>query len=157
MTMTPSRPYLIRAIYEWLIDNGATPHLVVDVEKPNVVVPEEHIQDGHITLDLTPTAIGGLVMQNDHIRFQAGFGGILRDLYIPMNAVRGLYGQENGKGMFFDDEEYAGIDTEIDLNHQTAFSDKQKAPIAPKPLAKKEGKNKAASVEKKRPTLTIVK
>lgn len=160
MSMTPSRPYLVRAMYEWLLDNNATPHLVVDVEKPGVSVPEEYVQDGHITLDLTPTAVGNLLMKNDFIEFQAGFGGVLRDIYVPMNAVRGIYAQENAQGMFFDDGEYAALETEeptSKLSSVTGADAPEKASLKPVEQEPSQDKTASPAPEKKRPTLTIVK
>lgn len=105
--LTPTRPYLVRAIYEWLNDNQLTPYLLVAADLPGVNVPREHVRDGQIVLNIAPHATHQLLMQNDAISFSARFGGVPRSLYIPMSAVLGLYARENSQGMFFDPEEYA--------------------------------------------------
>lgn len=105
MSMTPSRPYLLRAIYDWLLDNGMTPHLLVDVEVEGVVVPMQYAQDGRIILNLNPSAIQNLVLDNDEVLFNARFGGTPFNIYIPMQAVLGIYAKENGQGTMFKDED----------------------------------------------------
>jgi stringent starvation protein B len=95
-----SRPYLIRALYEWCADNGMTPHIAVLVDQ-TVQVPREHVQDGHIVLNISADATGGLVLDNDYISFKARFGGVPRDIIIPVNRVVAIYARENGQGMAF--------------------------------------------------------
>lgn len=102
--MTPSRPYLIRAVYQWLVDNGLTPHLLVDAEQPGVRVPVAHVKDGQIVLNLSPTAVQRLELGNDMIHFDARFGGQPMTVWIPPPAVLGLYARENGRGMVFPEE-----------------------------------------------------
>jgi stringent starvation protein B len=103
--MTPSRPYFVRAIYEWILDNNLTPYLLVNASYPNTQVPVEYIRDGRIILNLTPSAIRNLHMGNEQIEFSARFGGQARNLFVPVGAVLGVYAKENGKGMFFDESE----------------------------------------------------
>jgi len=103
--MTSSRPYLLRAIYEWLNDNNLTSYLLVDAEKPDVMVPLEHVQDGKIILNISPEAVQGISLDNDSVSFSARFSGKSQDIYIPMAAVMALYSKENGKGMMFPEEE----------------------------------------------------
>jgi stringent starvation protein B len=76
--LTPRRPYLLRAFYEWLLDNQLTPHLVVDVTLPGVLVPMEYARDGQIVLNIAPRAVGNLELANDEVRFNARFGGVPR-------------------------------------------------------------------------------
>lgn len=76
--LTPRRPYLLRAFYEWLLDNQLTPHLVVDVTLPGVMVPMEYARDGQIVLNIAPRAVGNLELANDEVRFNARFGGVPR-------------------------------------------------------------------------------
>lgn len=113
-TFTPTRPYLARAIYEWICDNNLTPHLLVDATRPNTLVPEQFIQDGQIVLNIVPHAVHALQMTNEAISFSARFGGVSRDLYVPIEAVLGLYARENGQGLFFDPNEYSNIQVSED-------------------------------------------
>jgi len=103
--MTPNRPYLIRAIYDWICDNGLTPHLAVDAHYPGTLVPQEFVQDGQIVLNIAPSAVQGLLAGNDEIMFSARFGGIPRNLVVPVGAVLVIYAKENGEGMVFSADE----------------------------------------------------
>ena len=103
--MTSTRPYLVRALYEWIIDNQCTPYLLVNALDPGTRVPQEYVKDGQIILNLAPGAIRGLVMDNERIEFSARFGGVARSLHVPLTAVMAIYARENGKGMFFDPNE----------------------------------------------------
>ena len=114
LNVTPTRPYLTRAIYEWICDNNLTPHLLVDATQPNTLVPEQFIQDGQIVLNTAPHAVHALNMSNDAISFSARFGGVSRDLYIPFQALMGIYARENGQGLFFDASEYDHINNDQD-------------------------------------------
>ncbi len=107
MQMTSSRPYLIRAIYQWIADNGMTPHLLVDVSVDGVQVPAEHVQNGKIILNLAPMAISGLVLGDTEITFSARFSGKSQGLYIPIEAVLAVYAKENGQGMMFSEDDGA--------------------------------------------------
>ncbi|RKG30516.1 ClpXP protease specificity-enhancing factor [Acinetobacter tianfuensis] len=109
LNVSPTRPYLARAIYEWICDNQLTPHILVDATQPNTMVPEQFIQDGQITLNLAPHAVHALHMSNEAITFSARFGGVSRDLYIPLSALIGIYARENSQGLFFDPSEYEHI------------------------------------------------
>jgi len=102
--MTSSRPYLIRAIYEWLVDNGMTPYLLVSTENQDVVVPEQFIQDGKIILNVAPQAVMGLRLGNERVEFNARFSGQAMDVSVPIYAVQAIYSRENGRGMVFNDE-----------------------------------------------------
>ena len=102
--MTPSRPYLIRAVYQWLLDNGLTPHVLVDAEQAGVRVPVAHVKDGQIVLNVSPTAVQRLELGNDMIHFDARFGGQPMTVWIPPAAVLGIYARENGRGMVFPEE-----------------------------------------------------
>ena len=104
--LTPTRPYLARAIYQWICDNQLVPYLLVDATQKYVVVPTQHIKDGQIVLNIAPHAVGHFQITNDAIQFSARFGGVSQDLYVPMSAVMGIYSRENGQGLFFDQEEY---------------------------------------------------
>ena len=87
LNLTPTRPYLARAIYEWICDNHLTPYLLVDATAANTSVPTEHVQDGQIVLNIVPHAVHALHMSNDAISFSARFGGVSRDIYVPFAAL----------------------------------------------------------------------
>jgi len=101
MNGTSTKPYLIRAIYEWCSDLGYTPYLSVVVDE-NTMVPPEHVVNGEIVLNVSPAATNGLVMGNELIEFQARFGGVARQLSIPVANVSAIYARENGHGMAFE-------------------------------------------------------
>ena len=103
--MTSSRPYLIRAIYEWLSDNQLTPHFAVDATQPRVDVPKEHIKDGQIVLNVSKEAVRDLHIDNTAVTFSARFSGKVCHLYVPVLAVLAVYAAENGRGMVFSDDE----------------------------------------------------
>ena len=109
--MTSSRPYLIRAIYQWIVDNGMTPHLLADASADGCMVPDAYIQDGKIVLNIAPMAIGGLVLGDEDLNFGARFNGVSESIYVPIKAVVAIYAQENGQGMMFsaDDESLSGM------------------------------------------------
>lgn len=104
--MTSSRPYLIRAIHEWILDNDLTPHLVVDAESEGVLVPPEYVKDGQISLNISAAAVHGLSMDNDWIVFDARFGGKSFQVSVPTGAVLAIFARENGAGMSFGEEEH---------------------------------------------------
>ncbi len=101
--MNSSRPYLVRAIYEWIVDNHLTPHLLVNTEIDGVVVPEQFIEDGKITLNINPSAVKSLQLGNEQIQFSARFSGKPMNLYVPIHAVLAVYARENGRGMVFNE------------------------------------------------------
>ncbi|CDH45642.1 MAG: ClpXP protease specificity-enhancing factor [Candidatus Competibacteraceae bacterium] len=109
--MTSTRPYLIRALYEWIEDNGLTPHILVDAESPGVEVPKQHVHEGRIVLNVNSNAVRDLRLGNDWIEFSARFGGIARALQIPVTAVLAIYARENGQGMAFGEEEKGDDET----------------------------------------------
>ena len=103
--MNSSRPYIIRAIYQWIVDNDCTPHLLVDVETDGVDVPQAYVSDGQIVLNISPTAVVGLDMGNECVAFNGRFGGVATDIIVPVKAILGIYARENGQGMVFDTTE----------------------------------------------------
>lgn len=132
--MTSNRPYLVRALYEWILDNGLTPHLLVDASRPGAVLPAQFVQDGKIVLNIGPSAVRALVLGNERISFNARFGGVAMDVTVPAEAVMGIYARENGRGMLFPDEE----------PQTTAATASQEEPEPPRP-------------PRDRPTLKVVK
>ncbi len=102
--MTPRRPYLLRAFYDWLVDNDLTPHLVVDATLPGVKVPMEFVSDGQIILNIAPRAVGNLELGNEAVSFNARFSGRPHSVIVPMYAVLAIYARENGAGTMFEPE-----------------------------------------------------
>ncbi len=102
--MNSSRPYLVRALYEWIVDNDCTPHLLVNAEYPGVQVPPGFASDGQIVLNVAPSAVRHLHMDNEAISFEGRFGGIAHSLHVPSAAVMAIYARENGQGMVFEIE-----------------------------------------------------
>ncbi|MEH6530193.1 ClpXP protease specificity-enhancing factor [Photobacterium frigidiphilum] len=102
--MTPRRPYLVRAFYDWLVDNDLTPHLVVDATLPGAQVPMEFVSDGQIVLNIAPRAVGNLELGNEAVSFNARFSGRPHAVIVPMYAVVAIYARENGAGTMFDPE-----------------------------------------------------
>lgn len=111
--MTSHRPYLLRALYEWIADNGMTPHLLVDATRPAVQVPLSAVKDGKIVLNVAERAVQHLEMGNDVIRFSARFGGVSNSVSVPVSAVLAIYARETGQGMALPDEA-ASADDEND-------------------------------------------
>jgi stringent starvation protein B len=125
--MTPSRPYFVRAVYEWLNDNNMTPYVLVDAAKPEVMVPEAFVKDARIVLNIAPGAVKDFFIRNEALSFSARFGGVSRQIFVPMAAVLAIYARENGQGMFFnEDEDFVG-------GGGAETSEEPTAPEPPKP------------------------
>src|SRR5216117_17295 len=101
MKEIPTKPYLLRALFEWCVDNGYTPHLAVKVDS-RTQVPAEYVKGGEITLNISPNAVHKLQMGNELIEFSARFGGVARQISVPIASVFALYARETGHGMTFD-------------------------------------------------------
>ena len=126
---SPKRPYLLRAYYDWLVDNSFTPYLVVDATYLGVNVPVEYVKDGQIVLNLSANATGNLQLTNDFIQFNARFKGVSRELYIPMGAALAIYARENGDGVMFEPEEvYDELNSEPDTEQPTSFHEAVDSP-----------------------------
>ena len=138
--LIPTKPYLVRAIHEWCVDNGFTPHLLVAVNA-QCRVPMAYVKDGEIVLNLNYSATKDLHIDNDAIVFSARFGGVSQNLYVPMGAVKGVFARENSQGMFFEPELEASIQGDS-------------VDAVPEPDIKEKASDTPA---KKKPTLTIVK
>lgn len=137
MGMTSSRPYMIRALYDWIVDNGCTPYLLVDAHAPGVQVPQRFVnKDGQIVLNVAPTAVVDLLIEKEFVGFNARFGGVPTDIYVPCAGVLGVYARENGQGMIFEPE-----------------PDRDPEPPKPSKLSKV-GNDKS---ESRRPSLKVVK
>jgi len=105
MAMKSSRPYLVRALYEWILDNGCTPYVLVDATASGVEVPQQYVKNGQIVLNVSPSAVADLLISNEDVRFRGRFGGIGIDVVVPIPAVLGIYARENGQGMIFEPEQ----------------------------------------------------
>lgn len=103
--MSSSRPYLVKALYDWIVDNNCTPYILVTTEIDGVSVPQQFVKDGQIILNISPAAVVGLNLDSDAISFSARFAGSPTDVYVPNSAVLGIYAQENGQGMIFEPED----------------------------------------------------
>jgi stringent starvation protein B len=134
--MKSSRPYLVRALFEWIVDNKMTPYLLVDADLMHVQVPREHVNNGKIVLNINPEAVQDLQLGNKAITFSARFSRGHLECHIPIPAVLAIYASENGKGMFFSDE---------DLGDEDFYDEKESA------SGGKTAKSKGA------PHLTVIK
>lgn len=143
MTTVSTKPYLVRAIYEWCIDQGFTPHLAVLVDE-NTRVPPGYARDGQIVLNIGPDATHQLLMGNDRVTFQGRFGGVAHSLSIPLQNVLAVYARENGQGMAFepepesDDDELTPVADEErtileEVVLKNAEDDASEAPDSPEP------------------------
>lgn len=106
--MIPTRPYLVRAMYEWIVDNDLTPYLLVATDIEEVVVPTQFVEDGKIVLNISPSAVQALSMGNDYLTFAARFGGKPMEVSVPERAILAIYAKENGQGMLFNQEDGGG-------------------------------------------------
>lgn len=118
--MTSQRPYLLRALYEWIADNGMTPHVLVDARAPGVRVPAHTVKDGQVVLNIADRAVGRLEMDGDALRFSARFGGVSQSVVVPMAAVIAIYARETGQGMALPPELHPGEPGEADADVNTA-------------------------------------
>lgn len=112
--MTPSRPYIMRALYEWIADNECTPYMLVDAKVKDVMVPQQFVKDGQIVLNISAGAVVDLNIANEAVSFNGRFGGVASDIYVPVSAVIGIYARENGQGMVFDADDDSNGDTPPD-------------------------------------------
>lgn len=103
--MISNRSYLFRAFYDWIVDNNLTPYILIDAELPHVEVPEQYVQNGKITLNISPNAVLNFKRDNKSIQFEASFNGQPMLVYAPIKAVLAIYARENGQGMVFSEEE----------------------------------------------------
>ncbi len=140
--MTSTKPYLVRAFYEWIVDNDVTPYLLVNADMTGVEVPRQYVNDGQIVLNLSPTAVYGLHMDNEWISFNARFSGRAMDVFVPYAAVLAVYARENGQGMAFQAEPHV------------AQPDDDDAAAAQAPH---EGRQERPPRAKGRPSLKVVK
>jgi len=105
MTMNSSRPYIIRALYDWILENQCTPYVLVDAFGEGVEVPQDHVKDGQIILNISPTAVQSVSISNEVVEFDGRFGGIPKKVFVPIKYILGIYAKENGQGMIFESDE----------------------------------------------------
>lgn len=134
VVLSPSRSYLLRGLYEWLVDNQCTPHIVVDTTIKGVMVPEQFVSDGQIVLNINASAVQDLALEQDSVSFNARFGGVPMNVYVPMVAVIAIYAKESGMGMGF------GMEPGVEF-----FDHPEPPPSTPSPT------------KSKRPKLQVVK
>ena len=138
--MFSNRPYLVRAFYEWIVDNDCTPYIIVDAHYSGVEVPQSFVTNGQIILNIAPSAVRSFDMNNDRIKLSTRFGGVPIDIFCPMGAILGIYAQENGQGMMFESEP----------------SDEPPPPQGPRIVPPTPDK-KPSEAEKNKPSLRVVK
>ncbi|OGV76929.1 MAG: ClpXP protease specificity-enhancing factor [Methylotenera sp. RIFCSPLOWO2_02_FULL_45_14] len=136
-----TKPYMLRAIHEWCVDNNLTPHLIVVVNS-QTRVPMAYVKEGEIVLNVNYGATRDLHIDNESVVFSARFGGVSQNIYVPMSAVKGIFARENGRGVFF----------EVDTN-QNNVSAAENSPSKVENVPSAAGKKQNI----KKPTLTIVK
>jgi len=102
--MTSNRPYLLRALYQWVLDNGMTPQILVDATAADTKLPQQHVKEGRIVLNISPAAVADLLIADDAVSFKARFAGRSIAVHAPVRAVLAIYARENGKGMAFPPE-----------------------------------------------------
>ena len=117
--MTSSKPYLIRGLYEWLVDNDVTPYILVDVSFEGVMIPGGIASDGKVVLNLAPGAIQKLEMTNEYLSFSARFGGVAQNVYCPVQSILAIYAKENGEGMMFSEDSNQTADSNNSGNKKT--------------------------------------
>lgn len=148
--MTPNRPYLLQAYYDWLMDNELTPHVVVDAYVPGTQVPQQYVKDGQIVLNIMSSAVGNLQIGHDFIEFNARFGGVPQQVLLPMASIVAIYARENGAGTVFDQEEAYQLEPEVEDTTLSIVDDKPAADS-------EEESSKEAAKPKRRGHLTVVK
>jgi stringent starvation protein B len=158
--MISNRSYVIRAMYDWIVDNDWTPHVQVDANYPGVDVPQTYVQDGVIVLNVAPSAVVGLSLANEWFTFKARFGGIETTLGFPPEAVLAIFARENGQGMPFPPEPYPEelLDGKAeDSETSPRLSAVEKKTATPSDETATTSKSKAKPSDKKKPSLSIVK
>lgn len=136
--LSSAKPYLLRAFYAWIADNDCTPYIIVRADYPAVEVPLEHVENGRIVLNIATRAVGDLLLNNNFISFNARFTGLLKEIYVPIDAIIAIYAHENGHGMIFSEAE----------SSQKTFPPGQQNTL---------GADKVISIKNGKPTLKIVK
>lgn len=124
--MLDSRPYLLRAMHEWIVDSGMTPHIIANAAAEGLSVPDTAIQNGKVVLNISPTAVRDLLMDEDAVSFVARFSGVSRAVSVPTSAVDAIYARENGRGMMFTGDEEESEDVSEDEGSDGEPADRPK-------------------------------
>ncbi len=146
-SFSSNKPYLIRALYEWIMDNQGTPHLIANADFSGVQVPREHVQNGEIVLNISSSAVQGLSIENDEVVFNARFSGVARVIRLPMPSVLAIIARENGQGMAFPPEEMEELDVEPQLASQNSDNAEEVSKLSKKTNAD-QTENKSGKVSK---------
>lgn len=148
MAMTSSRPHIVRALYEWILENECTPYILVNAMADHVEVPQQFVKNGQIVLNVSPMAVVDLLLTNEVMQFNGRFGGVPMDVYVPMSAVMGIYARENGQGMIFDLDE---------REPEPPFPNDPDGVGLDKSSPEKKSKEQAKAPAKNKPGLRVVK
>ena len=147
--MKPRRPYLLRALYDWIVDSGEVPNILVDAEIEGVVVPQEHVRDGQIVLNISPQAVRNLSLGNEYIMCESRFSGRSTELILPVESIRAIYCRDSGQGLAFDDEDMVAEDGAISSQGEEQPQDPRASDDTP--VARRDGDS-----SDKKPTLRLV-
>jgi stringent starvation protein B len=163
MSDNSTKPYFIRALYEWCTDQGYTPYLSVQVTGATKV-PMEFVRDGSVVLNIAFSATSGLLIDNEAVKFKARFGGVSREIYVPIANVMAIFASENGQGMSFessiideDEEEIIGQESQLPENNQTRVNPPFLAKVEDSKVHEKEENSEEIQKKSKKPSLKIVK
>ena len=151
--MVSTKPYLLRAIYEWAEDNGFTPQVLVDANSPNVVVPREHVVEGQIILNIGSSAVKLHAMDNEGLKFSARFSGVEQNISLPMDSISAIFARENSQGIFFEDGDQSTLDPDPDNTPEKSGASKSNS----KAGNKSEKVGSKASTKNKPSHLKIIK
>lgn len=122
-TAVMPKPYLVRAIYQWAVENGLTPHILIDADHDGVVVPRQHVTDGSIIVNIHPQSVQGLELGNEYILCSARFSGQAFDLIIPVDSVMAAYARETGTGIVLAERDWGAVPAESQEHYQEAAPD----------------------------------
>lgn len=147
--MKPRRPYLLRALYEWILDSDEVPNILVDTEVDGVVVPAEYVQDGQIVLNISPNAVRDLSLGNEFVMCNGRFAGRNFEIMLPIESIRAIYCRDSGQGLAFEDEDFSAADSD-----SISGKPERAEPAADEPASKKPVKD--SDGEKKAPNLRLV-
>lgn len=145
MTATPlssTKPYLLRAIFEWAEDSGFTPQVLVNAEVSGVEVPRQHVVDGQIVLNISSGAVHLHVMDNECLSFSARFSGVQEDIFLPMESILAIFARENSQGIFFEE-----LDNETEARDNLTSVKDESSDKKPKPASKKKTKRKGSHLK----------
>lgn len=147
--MKPRRPYLLRALYDWIVDSGEVPNILVDAEIEGVVVPQEHVRDGQIVLNISPQAVRNLSLGNEYVMCDSRFSGRSIELILPVESIRAIYCRDSGQGLAFDDEDMMADDAAFSPEREEESQDSKASGNAPATLRDDDS-------SEKKPTLRLV-